>query len=1045
MTPVLYTPKEEDFNTNGIGLLTDTISCIVKEERNGAFELTLQYLQDGHLADKIVEDAIIKAKPNDKDTEQLFRIYKSGKPIEGVITYYAEHISYELNKNPVCRPKITGKNAQEAVTQILEGAAIQNNYTAWSDITTRNSTQIDDVLSVRNILGGIQDSILDVWGGEFQFDNFTVKLHKNRGSDTGAVIRYGKNLINAEQEKNIADVITAIFPYCYYTPEAESGAEGEPEQVFVSLPEKIIKTPNADKYANLRCAPVDFSDEFEDGVIVTEEMLREVAENYAKSGIDEPKISIKATFQNLKKTKDYENIQALETIGLCDIVTVLIEKLNIEVKAKIVSYEYDTVKEQFNSVEIGEPKTNLTKAITASQKEQKQRIIKTETRAEIIQKRIEKTIKDVTAAITGNSGGHVLLHPAENPQEIFIMDTEDTATAKKVWRWNLSGLGYSSNGIGGPFETAITMDGQIVADFVTVGKLNGALIEAGTINAESLSVEYKQTVKKYVDDGDAKVLQDVETKLEVTDGAIEAEVKRAQEAERDIEDDIEIIQNDATKFKETVEGAFRDGIITEAEAQSIERYIKELNKDSATIDKQYNAVIGAVSKKTPTSAPNLSIKFNTNCKSEVSSSNTHYDYLSVFYKKDGEIYGILEKASGDEIAGQTYIIPSTDVYFYWYSDSSSCNYYGFSIDELKQTTTSADTIGVKASLPLQEVIETATVSMIQTPHPYENNMRKLWHYKVRTVTKSVLENKRMKYIEALANLKNTINTAISDKKITEDEKTAVDEKFDAYNKVLAELKEAIASVNVDVTAVAAGEAVEYARASIKITSDEIKAEVSRATKAEDNLKASIAVNAEAIKLKVTSSQVESLIEQKANSIRLKASKISWQSTYSSMTEDGSLTCQNATIKGTLYSENGNNKVYLRNGNMDITYNAQNVGRIGANSFGATSKVGLTFDLNMAGDYMTWAAQHTNAGQYILKWTYARSDFGNLTKGALNAGCDIDMHGYTLKNPVFEGGGIDGRINFSHIIRMNSNGSCTYVNGCHMQFKNGILISGSWGS
>ena len=165
--PILYDPLETQFDSNGIGLLTDAISCIVEEERNGSFELTLQYPQEGRLAEHITEDAVIKAKPNDKDDDQLFRIYKSGKPIGGVNTYYAEHISYELNMNPVCRPKISGKNAQEAITQLLEEAVVENNYTAWSDITTRNSTQIDDVLSVRNILGGTEGSILDVWGGEF--------------------------------------------------------------------------------------------------------------------------------------------------------------------------------------------------------------------------------------------------------------------------------------------------------------------------------------------------------------------------------------------------------------------------------------------------------------------------------------------------------------------------------------------------------------------------------------------------------------------------------------------------------------------------------------------------------------------------------------------------------------------------------------------------------------------------------------------------------------------------------------------------------------
>lgn len=873
MIPILYDPLETQFTSNGIGLLTDTISCIVEEERNGIFELTLQYPQEGHLTEYIVEDAIIKAKPNDKDEDQLFRIYKSGKPVGGVNTYYAEHISYELNMNPVCRPNIAGKTAQEAITQLLEDAAIQNNYTAWSDITTRNSTQIDDVLSVRNALGGTEGSILDAWGGEYQFDNYTIKLHKARGKDTGATIRYGKNLITAEQERNIEDVITAVFPYCYYAPEREENQE-EAESVFVSLPEKIIKTQNADRYARIKCTPVDFSSEFENDTVVTEEMLRKVAKEYTESGIDEPKISIKATFQNLTKTKDYENMQVVETIGICDIVTVMIEKLGIEVKAKVVKYAYDSIKERFNSVEIGEPKTNLTKTITAAQKEQKKQIIKTATRAEIIQKRIEQTIKDVTNAITGNSGGHVLLYPAENPQEIFVMDTSDTSTAKNVWRWNLEGLGHSKNGIGGPFETAITAAGQIVADFVSVGKLNGAIIEAGTINAESLSVEYKQSVKKSIEDGDEKVLSEMKSQFEVTSETIAAEVKRAQKAEKTISDDLKITQQDAEEFKENVEGTFRDGIITETEAQTIERYLKELEKDNASIQKQYNAVLDSASRQTVSSATNLSIKFNADCKSEVSSTGTKYDYLCLYYKKDEKIYKALDKQSGEDIAGKTYVIPSTDIYIQWYSDGSNSNFYGFSIDELKQTTADADITGVEATLPLYEIIETATASMMQTSHPYENSTRKLWHYKSRTATRTTLISKKTAYTNAYNNLINAINTAISDKQITDAEKTNVNTKFDLYNKALAELEETIEAAGVDIAAIAAAAVAEYARAAIKVEADKIE-------------------------LRVTSKQVESLIEQKAESIRLKASKISWQSTYSSMSEAGVLKCRSAELKGTM--------------------------------------------------------------------------------------------------------------------------------------------------
>ena len=489
MIPILYEAKTSDFTGNGTGFLRDATECTVKEVRNGTFELTLKYPENGVYADKLTEDAIIKAKPNNKDNDQLFRIYKSGKTIAGVNTFYAEHISYELNSNPICQPVIEGKNPQQAIEQVLSQAAVPNNYTAWSDIQTRNSTGVDDVISVRKMLGGVEGSILDTWGGEYQFDNFTIKLWKSRGKDTGETIRYGKNLITAEQEKNIANTVTAIFPYARYKKD-----ETSEEEILVKLSEGIIKTPNADRYARLKCEPVDFSDKFKDGVVITEDMLRKVATAYAQSGIDEPSISIKASFQDMNKIKGNENLATFNSIDLCDIVTVIIEKLDIDVKAKVVSYTYNVLKERAEKVEIGETRTNLTKQITAESKEQADRIIKTATFSEKLEASLKQRIADATAAITGNSGGYVVLYPPENPQEIFVMDTPDTKTAKNVWRWNKAGLGHSSNGVNGPFNVAIQQDGTIIADFIGAGELDGMLIKAGTVKAESLSVEYKQSV-----------------------------------------------------------------------------------------------------------------------------------------------------------------------------------------------------------------------------------------------------------------------------------------------------------------------------------------------------------------------------------------------------------------------------------------------------------------------------------------------------------------------------------------------------------------------
>lgn len=510
MIPILYAASETDFTTNGIGLLADAVSCTVTEERNGAYEATLIYPAKGHLAEYIAEDAIIKAKANDTDEPQLFRIYKSGKQIGSNTTWNAEHISYELTGNPVERFSISGVNAEQALNRLLAAAVFKHKYTAASDITTVNKTSIADVVSVRKALGGVEGSILDTWGGEYHFNNYRIELLKARGTDNGVTIEYGKNLTDAKQERNIANIVTAIFPYAKYTP------EGEESEVYVSLKEKTLVHAGAADYAYKRCEIVDFSSEWESGTIITEDMLRAKAEAYLEKISTEPDINITLSYAQLKKTKDYKNIQVMESVALCDTVTVRIDKLQIEATAKIVKAKYDSLKERYDTMEIGSVRTNLAKQLTATQQEVTESIKKNQTRAEQIKKQIEQTIVDVTAAITGNSGGYVVLYPEKNPQEIYILDQPELSKAKNVWRWNLAGLGHSSTGVNGKFTTAITADGQIVANFITAGELTGTILKAGTVYAEALDVEYRNAVTKHADDAANKAYEDSLSKIQTT-------------------------------------------------------------------------------------------------------------------------------------------------------------------------------------------------------------------------------------------------------------------------------------------------------------------------------------------------------------------------------------------------------------------------------------------------------------------------------------------------------------------------------------------------
>lgn len=480
MIPILYTANETDFSHCGIGALSEMTSCAVTEERNGAFECEFKYPVDGKLFAEIQESCIVKAKPNEMSDPQLFRIYASSKPINGIVTYRAEHISYELSGYPVESISAENATARAAMNAILNATLIAHRYTAQSDIELLKSTTIDRK-SARAALGSVEGSVLSLWGGEFEFDNFTVKLHKARGRKTGIKIAYGKNITDIKQEANVAGVYTAVYPYAKYTTQPTDG-QTEPEEITVSLPEKILYSQKASKAAGERVCIKDFSESFNGAAEITVEQLRTKAQNWVEtSGFDVPSINITVSFENLWQSPEYEQYALLERCGLCDTVSVEFPALNISTTAKIIKTKYDVLSEKYLQITLGSARANFADTVkdtSAAIKQTKQEIKQSSAKVEVD---FKKAIDDATKAITGQSGGYVVLNPAKNPQEILIMDAPTIAASKRVWRWNSGGLGYSKNGYNGPFETAITQDGAIVADFITVGQIATARLDVQDI------------------------------------------------------------------------------------------------------------------------------------------------------------------------------------------------------------------------------------------------------------------------------------------------------------------------------------------------------------------------------------------------------------------------------------------------------------------------------------------------------------------------------------------------------------------------------------
>lgn len=454
MKPILFPSTATEFNTQGLGVLTDAISCTVTEERNGAFELTMQYPDTGVHFDEITDRCIIYAIPSPYRAPQPFRIYRITRPMDGIIMVYAQHITYDLSGVPL--NPFTAINAPDALSKLSINAAVDSPFTFWTDKSTVASFAVSTPSSTRSVLGGSSGSILDVYGGEYEWDGFTVRLYGHRGYDNGVVISYGKNLTDIEQDRNISNVATGIYPYW-------TNAEG----ALVTCDPKIINAPGA--YDFTRVVPVDFSNDFE--TQPTSEQLQARAEKYVEDNkIGIPKTSITASFVQLEQFPEYEDLALLEKCDLCDTVTIRYTRLGVEAKAEIVKIETDVLLERYNSVEIGDVRTNIADTIVGQQQEIKQKPSETYLREAVLA---------LTETILGASGGAVRLLDTNNdgmPDTLYIADDPDPTKARNVWRFNHEGWGASESGYNGPFTYGATLKNGMVADFITAGTLNADLV-----------------------------------------------------------------------------------------------------------------------------------------------------------------------------------------------------------------------------------------------------------------------------------------------------------------------------------------------------------------------------------------------------------------------------------------------------------------------------------------------------------------------------------------------------------------------------------------
>ena len=472
MIPILYDYAEKDFVTNGVGRLSDCISCVVTEERNGIYECEFEYPMDGAHFSEIKEGMIIACTHDDAGDIQPFDIYGHSAPINGVVTFYAHHVSYRLS-NAVVMP-FTATSCVEAILAIPNNLANGSEFSFWTNKGTAGDYENKVPTNARGLLGGQQNSLLDVYGtGDYEFDKFMVRLYTNRGADTGVQVRYGKNLIDLKDDLSEETSYNAVVPYWL-------SADGE----LVTLDEKLLvyngaiyKTtyltdhelvilrtetdePIEVRYRVINAVPLDMSDAFEEAP--TQEQLRQAATSRFESSYAWlPSHNISIDFVQLWQTEEYKEYAPLQRVRLCDTVSVYYPKLGVEaVKEKVIKTVFNVLLDRYDSIELGTLQTTLAQAIKGDVES---------TLLEEVPKRSE--LEGMFDLIRGGLGGYVYLKPnaAGKPEEILIMDQPEINDAVNIIRMNKNGIGFSQNGYNGPFNSAWTIDGTFYADWIKAG------------------------------------------------------------------------------------------------------------------------------------------------------------------------------------------------------------------------------------------------------------------------------------------------------------------------------------------------------------------------------------------------------------------------------------------------------------------------------------------------------------------------------------------------------------------------------------------------
>ena len=1000
----VYVKGNEDYGSNGDMTLTPT-TCEVELTVEGVAELTLEHpIDDLGRWEYLVTDNVIAA-PTPYSKKQLFRIYDYTKT-ETEVTAYARHIFYDSAGEMLVDVRPTNKTGQEALDTILSGTK----YKAKTNIKTRSTAYYIRKNIMEAIGGDDENSFINRWGGERMYDNFTVIINDRLGGDYGACAEFGRNMTGIEADISIDDVVTRIIPVSY------NGHTLEGEEPW-------IDSPLIGSYANPRAAVIKFEDvklledcqEGEEGFstleLLREELKRRCTKEY-ENGLDKPKVNYKVDLVEVANTEDYKDYKKLTTIGIGDDVLTKDRKLKINVTARCIRLVYDCIEEENAEVELGNFIENY--------------FDKTTSAADIIQKvtREDGTLKaeEVYGKIDAVKAQLKAQRDISQPSEVRAVIFEDLVEGSPTYgAMSIGTMGFciaserTADGKDWDWKTFGTGSG-FYADYICVGQLDGALIKADSIQAESISINYKKSVESHISEA-------------------------VNTVERNYKNDIDGLKSDFKKTYTTFQyvDETAGNLANEAESNANSYTEEKLKKYVTTVEMGTSINQTAEEIKTEASKKYTTYKYVDDSAGAAETNAKGY----------ADTVGAGAKSYTDEKL-KKYVTTTEMNTAIDQSAESVKTYAKKAVNELKHNYVENGTFesgnldgwGLSDSNNIKAINDEYLGNVASITRGTSNiYMRQSWKLKAGTYTVRFKAGANLRSIS-----KARIRVSLGGTSYYTKAGELDDEVFKQYETEItisaAGTKYLYVYNYVDNTTVyikdveVLGKYEDHAEAQFTVANGAIEAEVKRAEDIEDELRSAIKVNANNITSKVEKGDMGSYVTQYYNNVLVAFNNSSKYVQISA----GQIAIYNGEV-----TTKGKRAVFNQSGNS-FYRDDYFVGRIGTNEWKSNSAhKGLTFDLEYQGKYMAWAQEESSsATSYDTILCYSRANSIYTEKG-LHFGCNVYAHGWNLynadlRNTSYDGySGWTGEIPIITKIQANSDGTITWWSSS-ITVRNGGITS-----